>query len=523
MQAPPQAKNLDPLIQDLTARIDVPIEGRERIDVSAPFDMSLVGSVPQATPEDVTAAARRARAAQKRWQAVPPQARAKLLFRFHDLLLDHVDELVDLIQLEGGKARLDAWNEVLDVVGCSRYFANMTPKVIRRHRHQGAMPVFTKTYEYRHPKGVIGFISPWNYPFTLAISDALGALVSGNAVIIKPDEKTPYSALYGARLLQMAGFPRDLVQVVTGRGEPIGPSLVSAVDYIMFTGSTAVGRQIAEMAGRNLIGASMELGGKNAAIVMPDADLDRTVRDLATGCYANGGQTCVSMERVYVHESIHHEFVERFAEFSSGLPLSADYAYTSELSSLIDQDQLDRVHAHVEDAVAKGAEVLTGGKPRPDIGPYFYAPTVLVGVTPQMEVYRHETFGPVVSIYPYTDLEEAVSSANDSEFGLHYSVWTRDTEAALELSQRLVAGTVTINDGLIATWASHEAPMGGTKASGLGRRHGLEGILKFTEPQSVAVQRLVPAYKPFAGIPTERYTKLIEFLTRVFKALPFYR
>lgn len=511
------------LLASLDDRVDVPAKGRDRIEVVAPFTLGRIGAVPQARAEDVRAAAERARAVQPAWASRGPVERAKVLLRFHDILLRHVDELTDLIQLEAGKARLDAWKEVVDTVGVTRYVANVTPGATRRRRHQGAMPFFTKTYEYRHPVGLVGFISPWNYPFMLAISDAVAALAAGNAVLLKPDEKTPYCALYGAMLLLEAGVPRDLVQVLTGDGAPIGDAIVDVVDYVMFTGSTEVGRAIAEMAGRRLIECSVELGGKNAAIVLADADVGRTVRELAAGSYANGGQACVSMERIYVHESIRDEFTRRFVEHSASLPLSAELDFSSGLSSLIDRSQLERVHAHVEEAVAQGATLLTGGKPRPDVGPLFYSPTVLTDVTEEMAVCRDETFGPVVSIYGFTSLDEAIATANDSEFGLHFSLWTRDTGSAQEIATRLKAGSVTVNDGLVASWGSHEAPMGGMKSSGLGRRHGVEGILKFTEPQTVATQRLIPAYFPFAGISSERYIRMVETLTKVFKHLPWYR
>lgn len=229
------------------------------------------------------------------------------------------------------------------------------------------------------------------------------------------------------------------------------------------------------------------------------------------------------MERVYVHESIRDEFTRRFVEYSASMPMTASFDFSSELSSLIDQTQMERVHSDVEDAVARGATLLTGGKPRPDVGPLFYAATVLTDVTEEMSVRRQETFGPVTAIYGYTDISEAVRMANDSELGLHFSLWTRDTTGALDIASQLEAGSVTVNDGLVASWGSHEAPMGGTRDSGLGRRHGLEGILKFTEPQTVATQRLIPAYSPFAGISPERYTRLVELLTKVFKRLPFYK
>ena len=404
-----------------------PSSGRDQVEVVAPFTLEVIGRVPQANNDDVAEAAARARAAQPDWESRGAEDRARILLRFHDILLDHLDEVTDLIQLEGGKSRMDAWREVVDVIGVTRYVANVTPRATRRRRHQGAMPVFTKTYEYRHPKGLVGFISPWNYPFILSISDAIAALATGNAALIKPDEKTPFCALLGASLLEEAGVPGDVLQIVTGAGAPIGEAIVDTVDYVMFTGSTEVGRSIAEMAGRRLISCSMELGGKNAAIVLPDADIARTVRELASASFANAGQTCVAMERIYVHESIREELTRRLAEHSGAMPVTAGFDFSSGVSSMIDQAHLDRVHTHVEDAVANGATLLIGGKPRPDVGPLFYAPTVLTDVTEDMRLCREETFGPVTAIYGYRDLTEAVARANDSEFGLHFSLWTRDT------------------------------------------------------------------------------------------------
>ncbi|HEU4916806.1 MAG TPA: succinic semialdehyde dehydrogenase [Acidimicrobiia bacterium] len=516
-----KAATMAPLLRELEARCRH--EGRTPIEVVAPFTLDVIGRVPQATEDDVRAAAIEARAAQSAWEALGAERRARILLGFHDLLLDHVDEVTDLVQLEGGKARMDAWKEVVDTIGVTRYIANVTPGATRRRRRQGAMPLFTKTLEFRHAKGVVGFISPWNYPFMLAISDAIAALATGNAVLIKPDGNTPFSALLGARLLEEAGVPEGLIQVLTGAGEPIGEVFVDSVDYVMFTGSTEVGRLIGEMAGRRLIGCSMELGGKNAAIVLPDADIGRTVRELAAGSFANGGQTCVSMERVYVHDSIAEELTRNLTEHVAGLSITSGFDFSSELSSLIDQEHLDRVQAHVDDAVAKGANVLTGGKPRPEVGPLFYAPTILTGVTEEMAMCREETFGPVIAIYGYSELSEAIERSNDSEFGLHFSLWTSDTGKAVDIAVELEAGSVTVNDGLVASWGSHDAPMGGMKSSGLGRRHGLDGILKFTEPQTVAIQRLIPAYSPFGGIAPERYTRMVETLTRVFKRLPWYK
>jgi succinate-semialdehyde dehydrogenase/glutarate-semialdehyde dehydrogenase len=511
------------LLRDLESRIDVPVANHEMIDVGSPFTLEIIGQIPQATAADVDAAVAIAREAQPAWAALGVKRRTAILLSFHDRLMKEVDTVVDIIQLEGGKTRAGAWEEVVDVAGTARYYANTAPQLTRRKRRQGAMPLFTKTHEYRHPKGVCGFISPWNFPFNLSIGDAIAALVAGNSVVIKPDERTPFSLLAAVRLFDEAGAPEGVIQVVTGRGEICGPALVDAVDYVMFTGSSAVGSLIAEQAGRNLIGSSMELGGKNAAIVLDDADLDRTIPELARGTFGHAGQMCVHTERIYVERGIEDEFTRRFVEQAERLEISAGFEFGPRVGSLITEEHLAAVEAHVEDAVAKGANLLTGGQRRPDVGPLFYAPTILTNIDETMNLCRGETFGPVVSIYPVSSADEAVKLANDSDLGLSFSVWSRDTRRAEAIAVRLEAGSVSVNDGYVSTWGSHDAPMGGFKRSGLGRRHGWEGLLKFTEPQTVAVQRLIPAYAPALGLSYETYRKLVERLVMVFRRLPFYK
>jgi succinate-semialdehyde dehydrogenase/glutarate-semialdehyde dehydrogenase len=491
--------------------------------VVAPFDESEVASVPVATSEDVAEAVARARRAQEAWARVPVSERRRILSRFHDLLIDRADVALDLVQLEAGKARIPSFEEVYDVVATTHFYLKTAARQLRRKRRAVSLPGFTLAYEFRHPVGVVGCISPWNFPLTLSISDMVPALLAGNGVVIKPDEKTPLSAVYGAMLLEEAGLPRDLVQVVTGHGEEIGPKLIDEVDFVMFTGSTAVGRSVAERAGRRLIGSSMELGGKNAAIVLPDADLGKTIPGISRAVFANGGQLCIAMERIYVHDSILEEFTRRFVEHTRGLVMTAGYDFSSALSAMISREHLDRVHDHVQDAVAKGATLLTGGKPRPDIGPLFYEPTVLTDVDETMDLCRGETFGPVVAIYPFADLDRAVAGANDTEFGLNFSVWTEDTDKGVDIATRLQAGTVGVNDGYAAAWSTYEAPMGGMKASGQGRRHGVEGLLKYTEAQTVAVQRIGPAFAPIAGLGYPVYQRLLGRVLKILKWVPFYK
>lgn len=496
--------------------------GPQRAVVS-PFSEEEIGRMADGNGEDVLGAVGRARAAQARWSTVSPGARATVLYRYHDTLIERADEAMDLIQLEAGKSRIAAFEEVYEAIATARYYAKTGPKLLRRKRRAVSLPLFTKTWEYRHPLGVIGNITPWNFPFTLSVSDILAALVAGNAVVVKPDEKTPYSALYGKMLLEESGLPEGLVQVIPGPGPVLGPALIDAVDFVSFTGSSAIGREVAARAGARLIPSSMELGGKNAAIVMADADLDKAIPAISRAVYANGGQLCIAMERLYVDEAIRDDFARRFVDHVRSLPLSDRFDYSSALSPMIDRDHLAKVHSHVEDAVERGATLLTGGKPRPDVGPLFYEPTVLTDVDESMLVCSVETFGPVATIYGYDDIEQAISAANDSEFGLNYSVWTSDTRKGIEVATRLHAGTVGVNDGYAATWSSYDAPMGGWKSSGLSRRHGEVGLLKFTEPQTVSVQRGIDAFAPFPGMSYDRYHRLLGPMMRVLKRLPFYK
>jgi len=509
-------------LDDLARRVAVP-SVRPTISVLAPFTETEVGTVPAATGDDVRHAVAMAREAQEAWARVPVGERAAVLSRFHDILIERADVALDLIQLEAGKARIPALEEVYDTIATTRYYMKTGPRLLRRRRRAVSFPGFTTAYEFRHPIGVVGSISPWNFPFTLSISDIVPALLAGNAVVSKPDEKTPFSLLFGAALLEEAGLPDGVLQVVTGDGEEVGGALVGAVDYVMFTGSTEVGRLVASAAARRIVGSSMELGGKNAAIVLADADLGKAVPGIARAIFANGGQLCISMERIYVDAAIEEEFTARLVEHTRSLEMTTEYDFSSALSSMISREHLENVHAHVEDAVAVGATLLIGGKPRPDVGPLFYAPTLLTDVHDEMLLCRVETFGPVASIYTFDRLEDAIAMANDSEFGLNFSVWTSDTAGGVDIASRLQAGTVGVNDGYAAAWSSYDSPMGGMGASGQGRRHGSEGLLKYTETQTVAVQKIGPAFAPLGGMTYERYQGFLNRALKVLKHLPFYK
>jgi acyl-CoA reductase-like NAD-dependent aldehyde dehydrogenase len=485
----------------------------ESLPVRAPFTGAVVAHIPAGTAGDIELAVRRAREAQREWASRSLSDRAAIFLRFHDLLLTRQAEVLDLIQTETGKARRHAFEEILDTAAVARHYAWHSKRLLRPHRRKGALPFLTSAWEVPRPVGVVGFIVPWNYPLNLAITDAIPALIAGNTGVLRPDPQSSLTALWAVRLLRECGLPRDAFGVVTGDGPALGEALAARADYVMFTGSTRVGRLVGRQAAERLVGCSLELGGKNPLIVLADADLPSAIDGAIRGSFVGAGQVCVSVERIYVHRTVFAAFLAGFAARAREMKLGAAFDYSIEMGSLASERQLKTVEDAVADAVAKGATVVAGGRPRPDLGPLFYEPTILTGVTAGMKAYADETFGPVVSVYPFDSEDEAVCLANDSPYGLSASLWTRDVRNGRRLAARIEAGSVNINEAYAATWGSTAAAIGGLKQSGMRPRHGDEGLLKYTQIQTIAAQRLLPIGAGY-GVDAARYARLMTLLLK---------
>jgi len=464
--------------------------------VYEPGSGKLVGEVRVSTAAQVREAAAAARAAQKGWAAKSFKERGQVLSRFQQLVLDRADELVNLIVRENGKTRNEAlFMEVLPVADLTHYFARKAERLLRDERVPLHMFPHKRSYLRFYPRGVIGIISPWNYPFSIAAGDTVMALLAGNGVVLKPSEFTPLVAERLRAFLEEAGVPRGLVQVVQGKGE-VGAELIkSGVNMVVFTGSVSTGRKVNVASAEQMIPCVLELGGKDPAIVLPDADLDAAALKLAWGAFANSGQTCASVERVYVHESIAPGLTAKLVKLAQGLRQGEPNSYDVDVGAMTTQMQVDIVKRHLDDARAKGAKVLAGGQiqTHPD-GGRFVQPTVLTGVTHEMAIMRDETFGPMLPIMTFRTEEEAVRLANDSPYGLSAYVFTRDKAKADLIANQLLAGTVMHNDTLY-THAAPETPWGGVKASGLGRVHGKHGLRDLCEVRHVNLERFnFPAF-----------------------------
>jgi len=486
--------------------------------VRNPATLAHVAQLPVTTPAEIANAAARARKAQSLWQATGFAERARLLYRFRDLLIDEQERLADIVTSETGKPRAEVYGNELfylcDVIG---FWAKNAEKFLRPKKIRPHLFMFKtkKVFSYHNPLGVIGVISPWNFPLVLTAGDAVPALMAGNAVLIKPSELTPLTALFVVELAQKAGIPDGLLQTVIG-GAEAGQTLIDHVDMIAFTGSVEVGKLVAQRGAERLIPVSLELGGKDPAIVLKDADLERAANACVWGALMNCGQVCTSIELIYVEEPVYELFVAKVVERVRALRQGASHEEV-ELGSMSSEEQFKKVTAQVNEAIARGAKALTGGRSNPNFAGFFYEPTVLVDVDPDMAVVRDETFGPVIPILKVRDAAEAIRMANDSRYGLDACVFSRDTQSAARIADKLHTGTVCINDGLV-NYIIPDAPMGGVKDSGFSRRHGKEGIRKYCRQKTIVIDRFglksdFPWF-PASRKKTEQLRRLISLLWR---------
>lgn len=446
-----------------------------------------------ASQEEVRDAVRRARVAQRDWGARPVADRVRLLRPVLERIIARRDEIARLVSLETGKPRLEALTgEVFATCESLDFYLRNAARLLATESIAHRLLKITRASLHHEPWGVVAIVSPWNYPFFLGASVAFSALVAGNSVIAKPSEHTPLVGLEIETILRECGLPPALYQCLPGHGD-VGQKIIEGgVDKVAFTGSVATGRKVASLCGERLIPVTLELGGKDPAIVLEDAPLERAAKALAWASFLNAGQVCASVERIYVQDKLVAAFTDRFVRNVLGLRQGRDAAFDVEVGPLVNRMQWEVVSRQVEDARQKGATVLVGGKGRPgtnEKGGWFYEPTVLANVPENAEVLRAETFGPVVSIIPVSGEEEAIRRANDTPYGLTASVWTADERAGERIARRLAVGTVYVNDHLLPS-AAGEAPWGGTKSSGYGRTRGAEGLLEMTRSKHVAFDRL---------------------------------
>jgi acyl-CoA reductase-like NAD-dependent aldehyde dehydrogenase len=485
--------------------------------VENPATGQVIAHCPDLGPEDIRRMAARAREVQPAWEALGFEGRARILKRMQKWVMDHQEEIIGVIRSETGKTYEDALiAEISYGAAAFGFWATNAEKYLADEKvKSSAVLVKGKKLLLRYrPLGLVGVIGPWNYPLTNSFGDCIPALAAGNSVILKPSEVTPLTSLKLAEGLRECGIPEGVFQVATGLGAT-GAALVDEVDMIMFTGSTATGKKVMAKAAETLTPVSLELGGKDPMIVLKDADVERAANTALYYGMLNGGQTCISVERVYVEEPVYDQFVAKVTEKARALRQGDGPSGSVDVGSMTFPPQVEIVARHVEDAKAKGAKVLVGGERGQHDGGYWYEPTVLVDVDHTMLAMTEETFGPTLPIMKVRDEEEAIRLANDSPYGLGASVFGKDTGHAEAVARRVEAGAVCVNDALV-NYSALELPMGGAKASGLGSRHGAGGIRKYCQQQAILVTRFAtkkdPHMYPYSAKMTTRLSKFFKFL-----------
>ena len=474
----------------------IPIDTLPSID---PATGQVLAHIEKTPPETVARTVTLARAAQREWAKVPVRERCKRIGKLREVLMARRNELADAVVNESGKPRVEAlFADFFVALDSSEYWSKHAAAALRTERvphHSIAAKTKSGRLVYE-PLGAIGIISSWNYPLAIPMSQIVPAVAAGNSVVCKTSDFTPQCGGLIEKLFRDAGFPQDLVAVVQG-GAEVGQALIEAnPDKLFFTGSVATGRRVAETCAKRLIPTVLELGGKDAMIVLADADLQVTSSAAVWGSYTNCGQVCLSVERLFVEQAVAQKFAELCVEKTRKLRLGPGNDHATDVGPLIRPQHVQRMLDLIEDAVARGARVLCGGNTRPDLGANFFEPTVITGVDSSMRLFQEETFGPILAMQSVKDAEEALQRANDSPFALAASVWTKDVKKGRELAQRLRAGAVMVNDA-ISYFGIVEAPHGGCGASGWGRTHGRAGLMEMVQTKYVDVDRLPHSEKPW--------------------------
>ncbi len=495
-----------------------PVRAEPYLDSLDPVTGEVIGRFEVTTPAEVSRVVEHARRAQSEWVPVRMRVRAKLLERLAEVFKARRNEIAEVVTRENGKPLAEAlFSDVLVSLDSILWHARRAERMLRPERVSHHNPIFKGKrgrLEYE-PWGVVAVISPWNYPLAIPVTSVVAAVMAGNAVIVKPSELVPWCGALLGELFDQAGFPVDLVQVIQGGGE-LGQALIEAgPDKVFFTGSVATGRAVAEACARRLIPSVLELGGKDAMIVLSDADIEAASSAAVWGSFTNCGQACLSVERIYVEPGAIGRFTELCVEKTKKLRMGSGLDPDIEIGPMIRRQQAERVERQLKDAVARGARILTGGKRRPELGESFFEPTVVTGVDSSMLLMQEETFGPVLAIQGVADGDEAVDFANDSAFGLGASVWTRDRERGEAIARRLHSGSVMVND-VISCYGITEAPHGGRGASGWGRTHSRAGLLEMVQVKYVDRDVFPRGAKPW-WFPYNR--GLIEMAQGVFGAL----
>jgi succinate-semialdehyde dehydrogenase/glutarate-semialdehyde dehydrogenase len=474
----------------MSAVLEFPIKSNEIVSYN-PATNREIGRVKNFTAEEVNTAVENSREAVKIWRITPFAERKQIVMQAREVILDEMEEIARLISDEMGKPVAESYSaEIVPVLDLMQYFARNAEKLLKpRKVNIGLLGLMGRTSKVIYqPLGVVGIISPWNFPFSIPLGEVVMALMAGNTIVLKPSELTPLVGKKIGEIFEKANLPKNVLQIITGDGKTGAALVEAAPDKIMFTGSVETGKKIAASASKNLTPVVLELGGKDPMIVFADADLEKAASGAVWGAFTNSGQACSSVERLYIEESIAEKFTNLIVEKTRNLRQNLGSQETTDVGSMVSENQLKIVEDHVADFEQSGAEILTGGKRNTEFEGTFFEPTVISGADNSMRGMQEETFGPTLPIAVFKTEKEAIDLANDTEFGLTASVWTKDISRGKNVAEKIRAGTVTVNE-VLYTHGIGQTPWGGFKNSGYGRTHGLEGLMELVAPQHIHVNR----------------------------------